>query len=63
MDTQDDIDKVARILMHGYCSGYHCKGAGIAQEDHECPYSSEINNDHSTCNCCEECEYQCSMDI
>ena len=29
-----------------------------------CPYYEEINNDHENkCNCCEECQYQCTMDI
>ncbi len=33
-------------------------------EDHTCPYQEEINEDYeSMCSCCEECEYQCSMDI
>jgi len=35
-----------------------------SSEEHTCPYSEEINNDStSTCNCCKECTFQCSMDI
>ena len=33
-------------------------------EPHTCPFSVEIHDDYDTlCNCCEECEYQCAMDI
>lgn len=31
---------------------------------HTCPYSEDIHNDSETlCQCCEECTYQCAMDI
>ena len=33
-------------------------------EDHTCPYNEDVNNDSaSTCNCCDDCAYQCAMDI
>lgn len=33
-------------------------------EDHSCPYSEEIHGDYdSLCNCCEDCERQCAIDI
>lgn len=41
-----------------------CKCAELAIEPHTCPYSEEINGDSTTlCNCCDECSYQCAMDI
>lgn len=31
---------------------------------HLCPYAMELGGDYETlCNCCEECECQCAMDI
>ncbi len=33
------------------------------EPDHECPYASEINDDHQPCNCCSDCSYECAMDI
>ncbi len=30
---------------------------------HECPYQAEINDDKTTCTCCEPCEQQCRDDI
>lgn len=38
-----------------------CQGEG--KEDHTCPFSEDINGDDTPCNCCEECEHQCAMDI
>ena len=64
MPKIDDMDKTAQLLTHGYCTGYHCRGKGIAQEGHTCPYSEEINgNDTDLCTCCDICEHQCAMDI
>ncbi len=35
-----------------------------AREDHICPYREEMQEDKvSLCNCCEECEHSCAMDI
>lgn len=30
---------------------------------HPCPFKSEIHNDDTECNCCSDCQYQCSQDI
>lgn len=36
----------------------------LAQPLHPCPYGSEINGDNETlCNCCEDCEHECAMEI
>lgn len=34
-------------------------------EPHQCPYACEINDDcdDGYCTCCEECEYECCMNI
>jgi len=35
-----------------------------AAEPHTCPYAEEINGDSETlCTCCEDCQYECAMDI
>lgn len=42
-----------------------CKNPAT-EEEHPCPYDVEINGapyDEGTCNCCEDCEYECAMDI
>lgn len=40
-----------------------CKCGAKAAAKHVCPYACEINNDESLCDCCEECSYQCAMDV
>lgn len=54
------IDQIIqKIQTEGVCR-CGCKG----EAEHTCPFSSEINGDDTTlCNCCEECTYQCAMDI
>lgn len=64
MDTQDDQDKTAQVLTYGYCSGSHCKGKGIAEPDHTCPFNDEIHPERTDlCNCCNICAHECAMDI
>jgi hypothetical protein len=42
----------------------HCKCGDPSIEEHTCPFSEEIHGDsESMCNCCDECTYQCAMDI
>ena len=31
--------------------------------DHTCPYAQEIHNDDKLCNCCDDCQYNCAMEI
>ena len=42
-----------------------CKcGKNPAEEPHTCPYAEEIGGDSETlCTCCEDCRYECAMDI
>lgn len=36
----------------------------LGRPDHTCPYGAEINGDtKSLCNCCDDCAYECAMDI
>lgn len=35
-----------------------------AQEAHTCPFSCEIHENYDRmCDCCEDCTYECAMDI
>lgn len=35
-----------------------------AQEPHPCPFCADVNNDtERLCECCEECELDCALDI
>jgi hypothetical protein len=36
---------------------------GQGQDEHTCPYASEMYNDESLCTCCPYCEEQCALDI
>lgn len=46
-------------------TGCQCDKCGDNTEcdQHTCPYQAEINDDFSTCNCCENCLQQCCDDI
>ena len=33
------------------------------QEEHTCPYKTEINDNYELCTCCKECETECSDEI
>lgn len=40
-----------------------CK-SNTAKESHGCPYAEDIGGDYDTkCDCCDDCEHQCAMDI
>lgn len=34
-----------------------------AKAPHTCPFKTEIYNDNSLCDCCDECEKECCWDI
>jgi hypothetical protein len=38
-------------------------GLNDAMPLHECPKGAEVYDDHELCNCCEDCENNCRMDI
>jgi len=64
MNTEESQNKVAKLLRNGYCTGHHCHGKGIGEDDHTCPFAEEINDDHeSMCNCCNVCASGCADDI
>lgn len=64
MTEQEEQDKVAQILRNGYCTGSHCAGKGIAEDEHTCHFDDEIHpGSLSHCNCCDKCAHECAMDI
>lgn len=45
-------------------TGLKCScGEPASAEPHTCPFQTELNDCDAECNCCAECEYQCSQDI
>lgn len=41
----------------------HC-GKAVDGTKHSCPYQSDVNSDSEyQCNCCDDCAYECAMDI
>lgn len=41
-----------------------CNHEGRTEEMHPCPFSEEIWEDYDDhCNCCDDCTYECMMDI
>ena len=55
------ITKLLSIFKEEECGRCHTK---LARPPHTCPFSSEINDDNETlCDCCDECEYECAMEI
>lgn len=52
----------AEAIIAGKCM--KC-GKSVPDGMHSCPYAADINNndDPNYCNCCEECEHECAMDI
>lgn len=41
-----------------------CRCGEPAIDPHPCPYAEDVNNDSEMhCVCCDECRYQCAMDI
>ncbi len=40
----------------------HCQ-ENEALPDHECPYSMDVGNGDTICNCCESCQAECCSDI
>lgn len=59
----DEQQKLVDLLKYGLCGRSHKGGKNLAQEPHECPFSAEMNNIYTLCNCCRDCEYECAMDI
>lgn len=46
------------------CCGYGSTSCtNKAASPHVCPFNSEINDDETECECCEECEAGCADEI
>lgn len=64
MTSQIGQDLTAQVLRNGYCTGSHCGGKGIANDDQTCPYNDELHPECTDlCNCCDKCAHECAMDI
>ncbi len=53
------------ILELEAANGVACRcGKKGSSEKHTCPYKVDIDDDSKTlCNCCADCQHECSMDI
>jgi hypothetical protein len=64
--SEYDISKILHQIKedNGGCGGRSgCTGVAT-DESHSCPYQNDVNNDPDyQCNCCEDCEHECAMDI
>jgi hypothetical protein len=41
-----------------------CNCGNEQDDEHTCPFAEDVGNDsESLCRCCEECTYQCAMDV
>lgn len=42
-----------------------CEKNPVTEYFHSCPFASDVenNDDPEHCNCCDECQEQCAMDI
>ena len=56
----ENIDKTHAILTYGLCERCN-KVPGT--DAHTCPYSEELYNDDTECNCCDNCCGGCADDI
>jgi len=48
------------------CHGTNVDGSpceNAATYPHPCPFASEVDEDDTTCDCCEKCEEQCARHI
>lgn len=63
MSTKEEKEYLVNVLKFGLCGCYRNEGKNLAQELHTCPFAEEIHGSQALCNCCEECEYECAMEI
>ena len=60
MTVDEWMEKVDEMTGKGI-GKCHCGKEG--QEEHTCPYKSEIEDDDSLCKCCEQCTKECGEEI
>lgn len=62
-DESQMKEEIFANLTHKAC-GRCGKKDETTHDNHSCPYSEELRNDHSEkCNCCRKCTHECAMDI
>lgn len=55
----NEKEKLANIIKFGLC-----KCGIVGEDEHTCPYLMDIEGDFDyKCNCCNECQDNCAMDI
>jgi hypothetical protein len=46
------------------CGSNRSNCTNAPSDHHTCPFSEDVNDDHETlCTCCEDCAYECAMDV
>jgi hypothetical protein len=55
-EQEESVKQTCGELMEDACKN-------PANEAHECPFRTEIDDDYTECNCCDACTEQCAMDI
>lgn len=63
MCAKEDKERLVKLMKYGLCGCHHNNGTNLATEPHTCPFAEEIRGSYELCNCCEECEHNCAMDI
>lgn len=49
---------------YGKCEGSFCGHQNEGEAPHTCPFKAEIGDDYeSECNCCDECQGECAMEV
>lgn len=56
----DNKEKFIATLK-GLCD--RCKKNPASGPEHTCPYVAELYDEQEYCNCCDDCDHECCMDI
>lgn len=61
------MSKSVKAAKENRCGDKAHPGPGCpnpCEQEHECPFASEIHDDHETmCCCCEDCAHECAMEV
>lgn len=62
MSTQKIED--VNYLIDNLFDNNKCKcGVNITQSLHPCPFAIEIYDNYDECDCCDDCAYNCAIDV